>query len=144
MLGVHPKLVEQINQGHDAKHQRWHTDQCHRQIKHPADGHAGGGLSQCRGQVVVLALVMHHMTAPKERHFVTGAVVPVITKVIKHQGHQHTDCALPKIRVVEQRHLLKHQGVQGDAKHAGEHGAQLTDHAQADAVDRVIPTVGLR
>ncbi len=65
LLGVHPELVEQVDEGHDTEHQRRHTGHRHGQIEDPAQQRARAGLAQGGGQVVVLALVVHHVGGPK-------------------------------------------------------------------------------
>ena len=144
VFGMHPELVEQIDERDDAEDERRDANDGHGQVKNPSNRHARGGLPQSGRQVVVIALVMHHMTAPEQGHFVAGAVVPVIAKIVEHQGDDHAIPAVPKVGLRKQRHLFEHQGVNADAQQSGEHRAQLADDPEADAVDSIVPAVGLR
>ena len=138
VFGMHPILVKQIDQRHDAKHHRRHAHQSHRQIKHPTADGASAALAQRGGQVVVLALVVHRMSRPKHGYLVAGAVKPVIAKVIQNQCQHNAIPSAPPRVIAHQSHLFKHQGVNTNAQHTGEDGADLAQYAQRDAADGVV------
>ena len=51
----------------------------------PARESARTGLSQRRGEVEFLALVMHHVRSPEEPAGVAQAAVPVITEIVEDE-----------------------------------------------------------
>ena len=81
MLGVDPELVNKVDRVDRQKHLERHAEQEQRQIKDPGEQEAGTGLAQRRGQVVVLALMMHRMRRPQYRDLMTAAMRPVVTKI---------------------------------------------------------------
>ena len=138
LLGMHPKLVEQVDQRDDAKNHRRHARHRHGQVKHPAQQHATAGLAQRGGQVVLLTLVVHHVRRPEHGTAVAGAVHPVVAKVVKHQGQQHAVPGAPEGGVREQGHAAEYSAINAHSHQFAEHPAQLAQHAQADAVDAVV------
>jgi hypothetical protein len=85
LLRVHPELVQQVDQRHHAEDQRRHPRHRHRQVEDPAEQEAAARLAQRGAQVVVLALVVHHVRRPQHRHAVAGAVQPVVAEVVAQQ-----------------------------------------------------------
>ena len=138
VFGMHPVLVKQVDQRHDAKHQGRYAHQSHGQIKHPAADGASAALAQRGGQVVVLALVVHRMSRPKHGYLVAGAVKPVIAKVIQNQCQHNAIPSAPPRVIANQSHLLENQAVYANAQHTGEDGADLAKYAQRDAADGVV------
>ena len=120
LLGVDPVLVEQVDQGDHAKHQRRHTRQRHGHVKHPAEERAAAGLAQRGGEVVVLALVVHHMGGPEQGAGVAQAVVPVVAKVVEHQCQPASRRAGPEAVVsgTPSAQRAEHGGVDADAQQA--------------------------
>ena len=143
MLGVHPELIEQVDERDDAKHQRRHAGQRHRDVKNPAQQRTRGGLAQRRGKVVVVALVVHCVARPKPGHLVADAVKPVVAQVVEHQRQRVAVPGVPPGLLGEQGELLEHQGVDADAQQAGEDGTDLADHAQRNAADGVVQPIAL-
>jgi hypothetical protein len=137
LLGVHPELVEQVDERHHAKHQRRHARQRHGHIKDPAQQRARTGLAQRGAQVVVLALVVHRVRGPQHGRLVPHAVQPVVAKVVEHQRQQPAGQAGPERIVAPQRHMLEQGGVDADAQEMRERRTGLAEHAQADAADRI-------
>ena len=140
-FGVHPELVEQVDQCDDCEHQRRNPGQRHRQVEDPSKQGTAAGLAQRGGQVVVLALVVHHMGGPEQRHLVARAVVPVITKIVENQRQQNAVPGAPKRALGPYRQRMEDQGVDADHQHLGEQAAELAQHAQTDAADRVVQAV---
>ena len=58
VAGVHPELIQQIERRDADEHQQGHAQHCHRQVENPTEQKAGTGLTQSRGEVVLLTLVM--------------------------------------------------------------------------------------
>ena len=141
MLGVHPKLVKQIHQRHNAKQQRRHAQHRHGQIKHPAKQRAGRRLAQRSRQVVVLALVVRHVRSPKQRHLVPGPVQPVVAKVVQHQRQKPAIPVVPQIGLRPQRHAAKQRGINGYANEFAKHPRHLAEHAHAQAAQGVAQAV---
>ena len=141
MLGVDPKLVEQIHQRHDSKQQGRHAQRRHGQVKNPTQQGAGRGLAQGGGQVVVLALVVRHVGGPKQRHLMPGAVQPVVTKIVKNQ------CQAPPIPMVPERGLrpqgdaAKHGRVDRNTNKFAKDARHLAQHAHAQAAQGVTQAV---
>ena len=90
LLGVHPELVQQVDQRHHHEHFQRHAGDRHRQVENPAQQHAAAGLAQGGGQVVVLALVMHHVRGPQDVHLVPQPVQPVVAEVVEDDGQSPT------------------------------------------------------
>ncbi len=141
VLRVDPVLVQQVDQRHRAEHLGRDACERHRQVEDPAEQRAGARLAQCRREVVVLALVVDDVGRPEQRALVPDAVLPVVTEVVEHQREQ------PDPRAVggqpPRRHVLEGPGVDAHAQRAREHAADLRQHAQPDAVDRVVDPVGV-
>ena len=141
LLGVHPELVQQVDQRDGAEHQRRHADQRHRQIEQPPQQRTAGGLAQRGGEVVVLALVVHHVRGPEDAHAVPGAMQPVVAQVVHQQG---TEPHRNRVgRQAPQRDPFVDEHVQADGQQAREQAHQLAHHAQADAGHRVVQPVGV-
>ncbi len=143
MLGVDPELVEQVDQRHHAEHQGRHAGQRHREVEDPSEQGARAGLPQRCGQVVVLALVMDHVGGPEDGAFVAGPVQPVVAEIVEHQRQQPAVPSGPEGIVAPQCHAAEDGGVDAHTQQAGEHRAELAEHAQADAVDRIVQPVGV-
>ena len=146
LLGVDPVLVEQIDQGDHAKHQRRHARHRYGHVKHPAEQRAAAGLAQRGGQVVVLALVVNHVGSPEQGAGVAQAVVPVVAEIVEHHGEQPAGGRSPEpvfAGPAGPGHGREQGGVNADAQQAGEHGADLAEHAQADAGDGIVDAVGV-
>ena len=88
MLGVHPKLIDQMCSGYADIHGDWHAEKKAWNIKHPGSEKAGAGLAQSCAQVVVFTLMMDHMRAPEKLSLMTHTVKPVIEKVIQQDSQQ--------------------------------------------------------
>ena len=134
---MHPELVEQIDQRDDAKDHRRYAQHRQRQVKHPAQQTAGGGLAQRGRQVVGLALVVHHVRCPQKRHLVAGAVQPVVAQVVDQQGQQPPVPVFPEFGIGEKRQVLKRQRVGGQPDEFEQHAGDLAQQAQAQAVNGV-------
>ena len=143
VLGVDPELVEQVDQRDHAEHQGRHAGQGHRHIEDPSEQRARTRLPQRRRQVVVLALVMHDMRGPEDGALVAGPVQPVVAEIVEHQRQQPAVPGGPERVVAPQRHAAEDGRVDAHAQQPGEHGAELAEHAQADAVDRIVQPVGI-
>ena len=143
LLGMHPELVEQVDQRHDAKHQRWHAGNRHGDVEDPAKQGAAAGLAQRGRQVVVLALVVHHVGRPEQGNDVARTVDPVVAEVVKNQRQDDAVPGGPERQVRVDGHGTEHEGVNADAQDLAEYTEELADDAQADAVDGVIEAVGL-
>ena len=141
LLRVHPKLVEQVDECHGAKHQGRHTQHSHGQVKNPAEQKAAAGLAQCRAQVVVLALVVHRMRRPQQPHAVAGAVQPVVAKVVHQQGNNpHPQCVSGQ---APQGDMFKSECVKPGHEELGKDAHHLAHDAQADAVQAVGQAIGV-
>ena len=140
LLRVHPVLVQQVDQRHDAEHQRREAQQRHRQVEQPAEDPAGAGLAQRGRQVVVLALVVHRVRGPQHAHAVAGAVMPVVAEVVQQQARD-PDPGLVG-RQPPRRQPLEGGDVDAGDQQLAEHAHQLAHHAQADAGHRVGRAVG--
>jgi hypothetical protein len=143
LLGVDPELVEQVNQSDHGEHDRRHARQCHRQVEHPAQQRGAGGLAQRGREVVVLALVVHHVGGPEDAHFMAQAVVPVIEEVVEHQGQQPAGGRGPEGIALPQRGVVLHPDVDAQAQREREHIGDAAEHAQTDTAQRVGQRVGV-
>ena len=85
MLGVNPELINQIETDGGDKHFARHANNEKRNQESEAV-EIDASLSQRRAKVVVFALMVGDMRAPKQCYLVAKAVLPVIGKVIKHKG----------------------------------------------------------
>ncbi len=136
---VHPELVQQVDERDHGEHRRRHAHEGHRQVEQPPGDPARAGLAQRGGQVVFLALVVHHVRGPEQPHGVAGAVQPVVEEVVGQQRarpHPRRARAQRKQRGVRVNPL-----VQAQREQLGEHADDLAHHAQPDAVERVRPRV---
>ncbi|MNF78051.1 hypothetical protein D3C84_602130 [compost metagenome] len=145
---VHPELVQQVQRRDADEHQQRHAGHRHRQIEDPAQQESGTGLAQRRGQVVVLALVMHRMGGPEDVALVAHAMQPVVAEIVEDKGKHPGPDAVG--RQLEQRQVLEGKGVDHQPHTLGQQTRGGRQHAGADAVDRVrhpiiaypAPTVG--
>ncbi len=88
MLGVYPKLIDQMSSGNTNVHIYWHAEKKTGNEKYPCRQEARTGLTQSRTKIIILALVMHHVRAPKKLALVANPVKPVIQKVIQQYRQQ--------------------------------------------------------
>ena len=88
MLGMHPKLIDQMSSGNANVHIYRHTEKKTGNKKYPCRQKARTSLTQRRTKIVILTLVMHHVRAPKKLALVANSVKPVIEKVIQQYGQQ--------------------------------------------------------
>lgn len=85
MLCVYPELINQIQSIDRRINLYWHAGQKERHVENPRKQKACAGLPQRSGQIVVFTLVMHGMSSPQDRYFMTAAVIPVVTEI---EGHE--------------------------------------------------------
>ncbi|MNH88767.1 hypothetical protein D3C73_412810 [compost metagenome] len=145
---MHPELVQQVQRRNTDEHQQRHADDRHGQVENPAQQKPGTGLAQRRGEVVVLALVVHRMRRPEDVALVAHAMQPVVAEVIKDEGKHPDPHAVG--RKLEQRQMFEGKRIGHQAHALGQQARGGREHASADAVDRVrhpivadpAPTVG--
>ena len=143
LLGMHPELVEQIDQAHHGKHHRRHACQRHGQVKHPAQERARAGLAQRGRQVIGLALMVHGMGRPEHAHLVAHAVQPVVAEIVKNQCDDPATNAEPEAISLDQRHLAHDQGVDAQRQQLGEDGAGLAQNAEVQRGNGIGQRIGI-
>ena len=82
MLGMHPKLINQIDCAHRHHNLRRNPQQVHGYKKYPTEQEAGTCLAQGSAQIVVFTLMMRHVSSPHNNALVTDPVHPIIAKII--------------------------------------------------------------
>ncbi|MNG89145.1 hypothetical protein D3C79_480010 [compost metagenome] len=133
--GMHPELVQQVERRHRDEHQRRHTEQRQRQVEQPREDEPAAGLAQRRGEVVLLALVMHRVRSPQHVALVAKTMQPVVAEVVQDKGQQPHPPGLR--RQLQQRHVLERQGIGHQPHPFGQQPGTGRQRAGAEAVDRV-------
>ncbi|MNG89293.1 hypothetical protein D3C79_481520 [compost metagenome] len=125
MPGMYPELIQQWR----------HAQQRQRQVEQPREDEPATGLAQRRGEVVLLALVMHRVRSPQHVALMPQAVQPVVAEVVQDKGQQPDPPCLR--RQLQQRQVLEGQGI-GDQPYAfGQQAGTGRQCAGTQAVDRV-------
>ena len=138
-LRMHPILIQKINQAHHDKHLHWIAQQGQRNVEHPAEQKACGRLPQRRGQIELLAAVVHHVRGPHDVDFVARAMHPVVAKVVQDQG------ADPRERIfripLKGTKILRDQQKHHHADHATDGFGEFADQANVDRGEAVFEPV---
>ena len=135
MPRVRPELVEELRHADQQKDGEWHAAERHRHIENPVGERAGAGLPQGRGEVELLALVMHHVRCPEQAHGVAEAVMPVVAEIVEDEGEYPGG---PAVR--GQAHggaVGQHPLVSIEAEETEEDAHAGADDAATQAVQRV-------
>ncbi len=145
-LGMHPELVDQVDRVDGHQHLERKADHEQRHVENPAEDKTGAGLPQRRGQVVVLALVVHGMRCPEHGYLVTETVEPVVAEVPgQRSGYPERDAARrdiePGERHVDECEILQHEAPGNQRQQLGKVAYRRAQRAGAEAIDRVVGAI---
>ena len=146
MPRVHPELVNQVDRIRGRDDFDGEPQDEERQVEYPPEQEAGAGLPECRGQVVLFALMVHGVRSPKDRNFVAATVCPVIAEVPAEDRKQPP--GKPGRRQVEPgrvdleyRELACGHARQVDRQKPREVAERRADRTRAQAADRIVAAV---
>ena len=138
-FGVYPELVQQVDERHHRKHRRRHPGHGQRHVERPAEQPSAAGLAKRRAEVVVLALMVHHMRRPQQRAFMPQPVLPVVAEVVGDQrSHPHERM---RRRQRRQARMVVDGHVNAHGQCAREHPGHLRQQPQAQAAEGIIEPI---
>ncbi len=146
LLGVNPKLVNQVDSGNGNQDIGRKTNHEKRDIEDPAEYETATGLSKRGREVVLLALVMHRVCRPEHGNLVAQAMIPVVAKIPENRGKNPQSNAAcrpiePTPLNIEQGEVTQHQAPDRVLHNLREIACCLTEDTGTETVDCIVATI---